>query len=65
MKQVRVQIYSEVATSRRPARVCVYEGEELIAEVEANIEPKQGADGGYYDCVVLKEVEPRSSKNCL
>ena len=50
---VRVETESEVATSRRPARVLVYENEQLVAEIIATIELKQGADGGYYNCIVF------------
>lgn len=52
---VRVEVESEAGTSRRPARVLVYKGTLLVAEVTAKIEMKQGADGGYYPCVTLKE----------
>lgn len=51
---IRVEIESEVCTSRNPARVLVYENDQLIAVVTAGIEQKQGADGGYYSCVELK-----------
>ena len=62
MTQVRVVIESEVGTSRRPARVLVYEGGGLVAEVIAEVELKQGADGGYYHCVTLKKVEKAASE---
>ena len=52
---VRVEVRSEVGTSREPAKVLVYEDERLIAEVLAEVELKQGADGGYYHCVTLKK----------
>ncbi len=57
MSQVRVEIESEIGISRRPARVLVYEGDQLVTEVEAEVELKPGADGGYYHCVTLKKVE--------
>ena len=52
---VRVEIKSEVATSSDPAKVSVYEDNRLVAEVIAEVEQKQGADGGYYPCVTLKK----------
>ena len=58
MARVRVEIESEAGTSDRPARVLVYEDNQLMAEVVAEIELKQGADGGYYHCVTLKKVGP-------
>ncbi len=54
--KVRVEIQSEIAIVRRPARVLVYNGEQLVAEIIAEIEPKQGWDGGYYPCVTLKKL---------
>ena len=58
MTRIRVTVESEVGISRSPARVLVYEGSELVTEVIAEVELKQGADGGYYHCVTLKKVEP-------
>ena len=54
---VRVELEQEVGTSRRPARVLVYEDDQLVAEVVTEVESKQGADGGYYHCVILKKKE--------
>lgn len=55
--RVRVELESEVATFHRPARVLVYEAGRLVAEVIAEVELKQGADGGYYHCVTLKKQQ--------
>ncbi len=52
---IKVEIESETAISDRPARMLVYEDDRLIAEVIAKIELKQGADGGYYNCVILEK----------
>ena len=54
---VRVEVNSEIGTSRDPAKVSVYEDDRLIAEIIAKIEHKQGADGGWYPCVTLKKQE--------
>lgn len=54
---VRVEVKSEVGTSRDPAKVLVYEDNRLVAEVIAEIELKQGADGGWYHCVTLRKQE--------
>lgn len=51
---VIVKIQSEYGTSRDPAKVLVYENDRLVAEVIAEVELKQGADGGWYHCVTLK-----------
>lgn len=51
----RVDIESELGTSRRPARVLVYDGDQLVSEVIAEVELKMGADGGFYHCVTLKK----------
>lgn len=55
MADIRVEIESEEGTSHRPARMRVFEEEKLVAEVIAEVELKQGADGGYYHCVTLKK----------
>jgi len=52
---IRVEIVSESGTSLDPAKVFVYENDRLVAEVVAEIELKQGADGGLYSCVTLKK----------
>ena len=52
---VRVEIKSEIATSDHPACVLVYESDQLVAKVIAEVELKPGADGGYYHCVTLKK----------
>ena len=55
--KVRVEVESESGTSHRPARVLVYKDDQLVAEVVAEIELKQGADGGFYHCVTLKKQQ--------
>lgn len=55
--EVRIELKSEATISRDPARVFVYIGNQLVAEVRAHIEQEQGADGGYYPVVKLKNVE--------
>lgn len=57
MGRVRVEVESEGAISSRPARVLVYEDDQLVAAVVAKVELKQGADGGYYPCVILRKTE--------
>lgn len=51
----RVEIESESGTSRAPASVKVYEGDKLVTTIIATVEMKQGADGGLYPCVTLKQ----------
>lgn len=57
---VRVEVRSEIGTSRDPAKVLVYEDDRLVAEVIAELELKQGADGGWYHCVTLRNQEQSS-----
>jgi len=57
MTQVRIEIESEIGTSGQPARVLVYERGQLVAEVVAEVELKQGANGGSYHCVTLRKHE--------
>ena len=56
---VRVEIQSEIVTSDEPAKILNYEGGYPCPAIEviAEIELKQGADGGWYRCVVLKKQE--------
>ena len=56
MAKIRVEIESELATSKKPARVLIYQNEELVMEVVAKVEYKQGADLGLYPCVDLKKT---------
>lgn len=58
---VKVEVRSEIGTSRDPAKVLVYEDDHLVAEVIAEVELKQGADGGWYHCVTLRKQEQSSS----
>ncbi len=52
---VRIETKSETGTSHEPAKVSVYEDGRLVAEVVAEVELKQGANGGWYRCVTLKK----------
>jgi hypothetical protein len=61
-KNIRVEIESEIATSKDPAQVLVYDGDKLVAKVTADVESKQGADDGFYPCVMLKNVKIDSKK---
>ncbi len=56
-KEIRVEIESEGGASSDPARVLIYENEQLKTEITAKIEPKQGADGGFYPCVTLEKKD--------
>ena len=57
---VRVEVESEIVALDRPARVLVYANDQLVAEVIIKVEPQQGADGGYYNCV--KFLVPSTKK---
>lgn len=65
MSEISVEIRSEIATSRDPARVLIYDGKRLVAEVTAEVELKSGADGGYYHCVTLKKIDSQNTYSCL
>ncbi len=52
---VKVELEQEVGTSHHPARVIIYDGNQLVEEVTAKVELKKGADGGWYHCVTLKK----------
>lgn len=52
--QIRIEIESQVGTSRNPASIHIYEGDRLIAEIVASTSLQPGADGGYYDCIILE-----------
>ncbi|MEK7520695.1 MAG: hypothetical protein AAB560_01300 [Patescibacteria group bacterium] len=52
---IRVEVESEIGTSCNPAKVLIYEDDDLVVTVIAEVEPKQGADGGWYPCVILKK----------
>ena len=57
MSNIKIDCQSEIGTSSNPARVLIYDDGKLIAEVVASIEPKQGADGGYYRCITLTKTD--------
>jgi len=52
---VKIEIESEKAISKDPARVLVYENEKLVEIIIAQIDLQQGADGRYYPCIILKK----------
>lgn len=54
---VRVEVKSEKGSLDEPARVLVYDGSSLVAEVVARVEMKPGADGGLYSCVTLEKQQ--------
>ena len=62
---VKVEVKSESGTSRDPAKILVYEDDRLVAEVVAEVELKQGADGGLYHCVTLKKIDFQNTYSCL
>ncbi len=52
---VTVEIESEEALSKKPARVLVCENGKVVKEIIAKIEYNKGADSRYYPCVILEE----------
>lgn len=52
---IRVEVRSEIGISLDPAKVSIYENDRLVAEVIAEVGLKQGADGGWYHCVIFKK----------
>lgn len=61
-KKIRVELAQESVVSNTPASVRVYQGEELVTEVVAEIVLQQGADGGHYNAVALVENQPEDPK---
>lgn len=57
---IQVKVESESGTSRKPATVRIYNNDELVAHVQAQLKPLTGADGGFYDCIQLT-LEPADS----
>ncbi len=64
-KNIRVEIESERATSRDPARVLIYENDKLVTEIIAENHLQEGADGGLYNCVTLKKKLRTSYLICI
>jgi hypothetical protein len=55
---IRIEITQEWVSVGIPARVRIYEGDRLIAEVTGKIGYQVGADGGIYHAVVLEQSSP-------
>lgn len=53
---IRIVLESESAVRNGPARVRIYEGDTLIAEIVGTITREQGADGGIYPVVTLTDA---------
>ncbi|MEK7151717.1 MAG: hypothetical protein AAB784_03335 [Patescibacteria group bacterium] len=53
---IRVEIAQELAIGITPAYVLIYNNDELVTTIVAEIEQEKGADGKYYPCVKLKEI---------
>lgn len=60
---IRVEVESEGGYTPDKARVTVYDGKNVVAVVTGRIEKEKGADGGYYNCIKLKEEKDTFS--CL
>lgn len=60
---IRVEVESEGGCTPGKARVTVYDGKKIVAVVTGKIEMEQGGDGGYYDCIKLKEE--KGTFSCL
>lgn len=48
---VRVKIVSEMGNVKHPAKILIYENEQLLSEMLAKVEHKFSADGSFYPCV--------------
>lgn len=51
---VRLELRNRGATSSEPTDMRVFQGDNLVAKVEATLGLGEGADGGAYNIVVLK-----------
>ncbi|MBI2595640.1 hypothetical protein HYW46_02800 [Candidatus Daviesbacteria bacterium] len=54
---VKIKLESAVVTSDRSARVLVYDGERLVAEILAEMRMGLGADYGMYHYVTLHPTQ--------
>lgn len=52
-----VTFTDESGTSSQPAVLEIKKDDELLVAVQAIIERKQGADGGWYNCVVFRRIQ--------
>lgn len=52
---VRIEVNSENVVMGRQAKILVYEDDKLISTIMGEVETQQGADGGHYPAVKLKE----------
>ncbi len=59
---IRVKLTDETGTRPDSAKVRVYDGDALMAQVGAYITTDQGADGRYYPVVTLR-LEPQSEED--
>ena len=53
---IRIESESESATSHKPDRVLIYNNDELLAEIVAELKLQPVADGAYCNCTILKQV---------
>jgi hypothetical protein len=56
--KVNVLILLEDVLNNKPARIDVYENDELTFVITATVEQQQGADGRFYPAVSLKKIYP-------
>jgi N-acetylmuramoyl-L-alanine amidase len=54
---IRIEYSDEEVCLGKRAKLKVYDGRDLIAEIEANTAPQRGADGGDYPGVCFKVLE--------
>lgn len=54
--KIRIEAESESVVLGKEAKVSIFQGEKLLAQIGAKIESQQGADGDYYPAVVLTKM---------
>jgi len=54
---IRVEAQDEDGVGLKKPIVRIYKDDKLVCEVHASLQHKQGADGGYCQCVVFDKKE--------
>lgn len=54
---LEITLTDESGTGNQPAVLEIRKDNELLVSVQAIIERKQGADGGWYNCVTFRRIK--------
>ncbi|MBU6370903.1 MAG: hypothetical protein KGH93_03450 [Patescibacteria group bacterium] len=53
---LKIEVHDEIATQRRPACISIYDGNELVQVIVAEIKQEKGADNGKYGVVKITHI---------